>query len=545
MVTDNLINDTKKGAKRKGHFARYRQIVMVLVKYRLEEVLRYVGLENYFRFLWLLRGNTWRKILYPWHKMFYTEPERIRMAIEELGTSFVKLGQILSTRADLLPQAYTEELSKLQSSLKPLPVEVIKKVISDELGHSTDEVFTTFDPDPVGVASIGQVYSCTLDDGVEVVVKVQKPGVRELIDEDMYILDRAAVSATKHWKGAEQYDLVGIVQEMADTIKTETDYINEGHSAEYFAKFFQEDRTIHIPKIFWESTTARVITMERIRGIGILDVEALDKAGFDRKELAERSVNLWLKMVFEGEAFHADPHPGNLFVEPDGRLGLVDFGMACTVDDEVRWHLANALRAILDRNVDMLIDAFIELGAVSLRHEGSRARLRKDLKYILNHQPVIYSQKRSEIVSSSLAQLFTLLRSNHIQLPSNTFLLLKTIIMAQSLGKGLDPDFDIAPMLESSVKRIIKKRYSVAAALRRLPSAAAELTTLAVGLPQRLDRLLKTVERGEIQVRANVSGMERNTHHLERLVNRTVIVVIVAALVLGLSLFFVGFQLGH
>jgi ubiquinone biosynthesis protein len=533
-----LFDDTEKEPKHKGHFARYRQIAMVLAKYRLEEVLRYVGLQKYLAFSLVLSGN-------PFRKMAYTKPERMRMAIEELGTSFVKLGQILSTRADLLPPAYTQELSKLQSSLKPLPVEVMKKVISDELGRSTDEVFISFDPNPIGVASIGQVYSCTQVDGIEVVVKVQKPGVPELVEEDMYILGRAAVSATKHWKGAQQYDLVGIVQEIADTIKTETDYIREGHNAEYFAQFFQEDRSIHIPKILWESTTVRVITMERILGIGILDVQSLDKAGFDRKELAKRSVSLWLKMVFEGEVFHADPHPGNLFVEPDGRLGLVDYGMVCMVDDEVRWRLANALKAILDRDVDLLIDALIELGAVSLRLEGSRARLRKDMKYVMSHYPTIHLQKRSESVSSNLGQLFSLLRRNHIQLPSNTFLLLKTIIMAQSLGRGLDPDFDIAPMLESSVIQIIKKRYSITAALRRLPSATAELASLAGGLPQRLDRMMKTVERGEIQVRADVSGVEQHIHHLKRLVNRTVICIIGASVILGLALFFVGSRLGH
>jgi ubiquinone biosynthesis protein len=285
--------------------------------------------------------------------------------------------------------------------------------------------------------------------------------------------------------------------------------------------------------------------MERIRGIGILDVQSLDKAGFDRKELAKRSVSLWLKMVFEGDAFHADPHPGNLFVEPDGRLGLVDFGMVCPIDDEVRWRLASALKAILDRNADMLIDALIELGAVSLRLEGSRARLRKDMKYVMSHYPTIHLQKRSESVSSNLGQLFSLLRRNHIQLPSNTFLLLKTIIMAQSLGRGLDPDFDITPMLESSVIRIIKKRYSITAALRRLPAATAQLASLAGGLPERLDRMMKTVERGEIQVRADVSGIEQHIHHLERLVNRAAIVIIVAALILGLALFFVGLRMGH
>jgi ubiquinone biosynthesis protein len=278
--------------------------------------------------------------------------------------------------------------------------------------------------------------------------------------------------------------------------------------------------------------------MERIPGIGILDVQALDKAGFDRKELAKRAVSLWLKMIFEGEAFHADPHPGNLFVESDGRLGLVDFGMVYTVDDEVRWRLATAVKAILDRNADTLIDALIELGAVRLRNEVSRSSLRKDLKSIMGHLPRTNLRKSSENVSSTLEQLLSVLRTNQIQLPSNTFMILKTIIMAQGLGRGLDPDFDILPMLESSVQELIKKKYSVKAALRRLPSAGAELVSLVGGLPQRLDRMMKTAERGEIQLRIDASGIEQHIHHLERLVNRVVIVIILAALVLGLALFF-------
>ena len=533
----NQKNDTREAPKPRGHFARYRQIAMVLAKYRLEDVLSYVGLQRLLAFRWLLRGN-------PFRKLPYTKAERTRMAIEELGTSFIKLGQILSTRADLLSPEYTKELSKLQNSLKPLPVEVMKKVISDELGRPADEVFSSFSPVPIGVASIGQVYACARA-GTEVVVKVQKPGVPELVEEDMHILARAAVSATKHWQGAGQYDLVGIVQEIADTIKTETDYIHEGHGAEYFRRFFEKDPTIHIPRIFWDSTTTRVLTMERIRGIGILYVQSLDKAGFDRQELAKRAVNLWIKMVFEAEEFHADPHPGNLFVEPDGRLGLVDFGMVCMVDEEVRWHLTNALKAILDRNVDLLIDALIELGAVNLRQEGSRARLRKDLKYVMGHYPAIHLQKRSESVSTSLEQLFSVLRTNHVQLPSNTFLLLKTIVMAQSLGRGLDPHFDILPILQSSVIRMYKKKYSVVTALRKVPSAAAEMASLAGGFPQRVDRLFKTVERGELRVSADVSGVERHIDHLERIVNRTTLVILAAAIILGLALFFVGLRLGH
>jgi ubiquinone biosynthesis protein len=534
----NLINDTKREPRKKWHFKRYRQIAMVLARYRLEEVLRYVGLQKYLSLRWLLRGN-------PWRKMVYTKPQRMRLAIEELGTFFVKLGQILSTRSDLLPPAYTKELSKLQSSLKPLPVEVMKGVIVQELGRSIEEVFHDFDANPVGVASIGQVYACKTADDSDVVVKIQKPGVPEQIEEDMYILGRSAAAATKHWKGAQQYDLVGIAQEISDTIATEIDYIQEGHNAEFFADFFQKDRNVHVPRIVWDSTTSRVLTMERIRGIGILNLQALDKAGFDRKELAKRSVGLWLKMVFECEAFHADPHPGNLFVEPDGRLGLIDFGMIVMIDDEVRWNLANALKAIVDRNPDVLIDALIELGAINLREETCRACLRKDIKYVMVHHPTIHLQKPSDSINSSLEQLFTLLRRNNIQLPSNSFHMLKTIVMAQSLGRGLDPQFDILPMLEASVKGIISKKYSISSAIGRLPSAAAELVSLAGGLPQRLNRLMKSVERGEIRIKTDVSGVEKHIHHLELLVNRALIGIIAAALILGLALFFVGSRLGR
>ena len=287
------------------------------------------------------------------------------MALEELGTTFIKVGQILSTRTDMLPSEFTLELSKLQNSLTPLPLEVIEKVIKDELGHPIGEVFSSFDPGPLGVASIGQAHAATLQDGTEVVVKIRKPGVVEQVTEDLDILRQLAENTTKRPDYSYQYNLTGLIEEIADTILAELDYIREGHSAEHFARFFQSDSSIHIPKIIWQYTTPRVIVLERIRGIGILDLTALDKAGFDRKELAKRSVNIWLKMVFEDAVFHADPHPGNLFVEADGRLGLIDFGMIGLVDDEVRDHLASAVRAILDRDADTLVDSIIDLGAVA------------------------------------------------------------------------------------------------------------------------------------------------------------------------------------
>jgi ubiquinone biosynthesis protein len=196
----------KSEQKPQNHFARYRQIATVLTRYHLEEVLEYVGMRKFIPVFWMLRGN-------PWREMNYSRPERIRMALEELGTTFVKIGQILSTRSDLLPLAYIQELSKLQNGLTPLDSEVMKNEVSNELGVSADKVFCEYDSSPIGVASIGQVYSCNLPDGTEVAVKVRKPHVPEMVAEDMDILKRAAISATRNWKGARQYDLVGIAQE--------------------------------------------------------------------------------------------------------------------------------------------------------------------------------------------------------------------------------------------------------------------------------------------------------------------------------------------
>jgi ubiquinone biosynthesis protein len=531
-----LFNEGKEEPKPRGHFRRYRQIAMVLAKYRLEEVLKYVGLERYLIFRWLLRGN-------PWRKLPYSKPERMRMAIEELGTFFVKLGQVLSTRTDLLPLSYTKELSKLQDALQPLPVEDMKNVITGQFGRPIEELFSHFDDHSIGVASIGQVYDCTLANGTKVVVKVQKPGVPQLIEEDMYILRRAAAAATKSWKGSEQYDLVGVAQELSDTIKMETEYIQEAHNAEYFTRFFQKDRSVHVPKIIWEYTTDKVLTMERIEGIRILDIESLQKAGFDLKDLAVRCVNLWLKMIFEGEIYHADPHPGNLFVEKDGRLALIDSGMVGFIDDEVRWNLVNMLKGIFDSDADLLIDSLIELGAVNLRDHECRTCLRKDIKYYMVHYPMTHLMRPSEGVNFGLEQLFTLLRRNHIQIPSTTFQMLKTVVMAQSLGTALDPDFDMFPLLEGYLKHIVHKRYSIFAAIRKLPSDTAQMASLAGGLPQRLNRLMKSVERGDLRVSADVGGVEKHVHHLEGLVNRAVIGIIVMAVILGLALVFVGLKL--
>jgi ubiquinone biosynthesis protein len=521
------------GRKRERHFARYREIAMVLVRHRLGELIRTLELERYLPFHWVPPGT-------PFRKETSSRSERTRMALEELGTTFIKVGQILSTRTDILPSDYTQELTKLQNSLQPLPVELMKQTISEELHRPVEEIFAHFDPKALGVASIGQAHAATLHDGTEVVVKVQKPDVMEQVTVDLEILRQVAANAAKRTEYAQQYDLVRIVEEIAETMLDEMNYMREGRSAEHFAQFFQNEPSIHIPKVYWEYTTSRVITLERIRGTGILDIPALKKAGIDLNALAGRCMDIWLKMVFEDEIFHADPHPGNVFVEADGRLGLIDFGMTGFVDDEVRDHLASAIKAIADRDVDLLVDSLMDMGAVS--RAGSRDNLRTDLKHLLGHYPLSMANLRP---ASNFGELLNVVRRNYILLPDNTFLLMKTMAMAQSLGRGLDVNHDFFEQLTPHVEKIFKERYSFSAVVKRIPSALSDLAMLGVGLPKRLFRITRAMERGELNIRTDVSGLERHLEHLERLVNRVVIGMIAAAIILGAAIIFLGLHLGR
>jgi ubiquinone biosynthesis protein len=502
----------------------------VLIKYRLAELIRRLGLERFLPFHWIPPGN-------PWHKEEYTTSQRTRMAMEELGTTFVKVGQILSTRNDVLSPDFTAELSKLQSSLTPLPLETIQKIVSDELGRPINEVFRTFDAIPLGVASIGQAHGAVLQDGTEVVVKVRKPGVAEQVKEDLEILRQMAENAVERSEYTYQYDLRALVEEISDTITTELDYIREGHSAEHFARFFKYDPKIHIPKILWQYTTPRMILMERIRGIGILDITSLDKAGFDHKDLAQRVVDIWLKMIFEGELFHADPHPGNLFVEADGRLGLVDFGMVGTVDEEIRDQMTSAIKAILVRDIDSLMDSIVEMGAIT--PVNSREKLRADMKHVMGHYPQITEFH----LKANLGELFTVVRRNGVRLPANTFLLLKTMSMAQSLGKGLVPDYDFFQQLQPHVEGVFKKSYSLGATFRRLPAAVSDMAFLGAGLPKRLLRIVKNIERGDLHMRTDVMGLERHMEHLEKIIRFMVFGILGSAVILALAMLFLAFRI--
>lgn len=506
------------------HLARYRQIARVLARHGLGFVVGAVGLE---RFLPLHQG--W--LGHPPRPEPYSRPVRLRMALEELGATFIKLGQILSTRADLLPIEYQVELSKLQDAAPPVPTQVIQQTIVNEFGRPIEELFASFDPVPLAAGSIGQVHAATMLDGTEVVIKVRRPGVVREIENDLEILQNLASAAARRSQLAEQYDIVGLSQEFAQTLRAELDYIREGRSAEHFAANFVEERGVHIPQVFWETTTSRVLTLERIRGVKIVDINALDNMGIDRRDLARRAANIILKMIFEDGFFHADPHPGNFFIEPSGRIGLIDFGMTGTVDNRTQEQLVELLLGVTSQDADRLVDTFLELGVA--RRRIDRKPLRQDLEVLVSRY---YGQELGDLdITALLTDSLDVIRRNRLQLPANLALLVKTMLMNEGLGAQLDPRFNMAKVLAPYARRLIIRQYLPTTWLDRAGQAALDLARLGVDLPQQLRRIILELEQGGLEVGVRPEGLEPMLRRLERMTNRITLGIIAAAFINGLA----------
>lgn len=460
-----------------------------------------------------------------------SRPVHLRLALEELGTTFIKLGQILSTRADLLPPEYLAELTKLQDSAPPVPFEAIQHVLVSELGQPIETVFCEFDPKPLAAASIGQAHAAVLPDGTEVVVKIRRPGVVEQVNEDLEILKELAATASRHLEFADRYDLAGLVEEFSQTLRSELDYIREAHSAERFAANFANDPGIHVPRVFWEATTARVLTLERIRGIKINDLEGLDQQRTDRRWLANYASSVVLKMVCDDGFFHADPHPGNFFIEPNGTIGLIDFGMVGVLDKRTQELLADLLIAINHVDADRLVDVFLDLGVTQKRID--RALVRRDIERLLT---AYWGLPLCELkVAALLNDVYVVMRRHQLHLPANLALLLKTVIMIEGVGVNLDPDFHLTQSLTPYTERLVMRRHSPSRWFQDLGRASLDLAKLGVDMPRHFRRIVNAAEDGNLQIGMRPEGFDPVINRLERIANRIVLGVIAAAFINGLA----------
>lgn len=460
----------------------------------------------------------------------YSQPEHVRLALEQLGATFIKLGQILSTRADLLGPEYRAELAKLQDAAPPVARETISEAVAMELGRPIGELFAGFELAPLGAASIGQAHAATLHDGTEVVVKVRRPGVVEQVEQDLEILGNLAARASRHWDAAADYDVVGLAQEFAATLRAELDYLREARNAERFAANFAGDQDVHIPHVFWETTTSRILTLERISGTNVSDREGLDAAGIDRRRLAERATHVVAQMVFEDGFFHADPHPGNFFIETGGTIGIIDFGMVGEVDERLRQKLGVLLLGIARQDADRIAEAVLSLDSAS--RVSDRAGLREELARLLDRyagRPV------GELpVGVLITEVLGIVRHHHLQLPPELALLLKAVVMNEGMAVQLDPEFRFGEVLAPYAERFMARELSPAAVARRLGQAGLEAAQLGLELPEQLRRLLAVVSSDGLQVRLHPDDHELITARLGRSDNRLVAGMLTAALIRGL-----------
>ena len=506
-----------------GQRDRYREIAEVLSRHGLGFMLGNLGMERLVPFHRGMLGHERRPEP-------YTRPEHVRLALEQLGAMWVKLGQILSTRADLLAPEYQMELARLQDAAPPADPQAIRDALAHELCRTPEEAFAAFDPQPLATGSIGQTHAARLHDGTEVVVMGRRPGVVEQVARDLEILQSLAARAARRWEPAADYDLVGVADEFARTLRAELDYLREGRNAERFAADFVGNPDVHIPDVHWETTTSRVLTLERISGIKVDDVGALDATGVDRAALAERATHVTARMVFEHGFFHADPHPGNFFIEPDGRIGIIDFGMVGEIGERLQDRLGTLLVALARADPDRLSAAIRELSTA--RGAVDRRRLRDDLARLVERYE---GRAVGELQLGALAEeALAIVRRHRLQLPPELALLVKMVVMNEGMAARLDPDFRLGDVLAPYARRLAAQRLTPAALARRLGDAGVSAAQLAVDLPEQLPRLLAALEDG-VPLHLRADELEPLVARAERLGNRLVAGMIAAALIDGLA----------
>jgi ubiquinone biosynthesis protein len=453
------------------------------------------------------------------------------LALEELGPTFIKLGQILSTRPDMLPPAFVLELSKLQDMVPPVPWESIREVLVQEFGRDPEQVFLEIDHQPMAAASLAQVHAATLPDGLDVVVKVQKPGIYTVIDTDLEILAILAARAqTTRW--GQIYDFVTMVNDFSFLLRSELDYRREGRNADRFRENFTGEPYLYIPRVYWAVSTQRVIVLERIRGIKIDDIEALDAAGYNRHQIAVNSARIIIKEVLEDGFFHADPHPGNFYVLPGEVIGAMDFGMVGYLKAQARINLIRLYMVSVSLDADGIVDQFIRMGATGA--EVDRAGLSRDLGRLLNkyYTLALKDIRAREVIEEIMPIAF----QYHIRLPDDLWLLGKTLMMMEGVGLRLDPDFNIFEVAQPFVRRLVWHTVQPGPRWERaILFGGASWAELIGHLPGAGNRLLERLERNE-PLKVSFEGADPALHHLDRLFARLSLSVLAGAVILGLAL---------
>ncbi len=506
---------------------RYRKILAVLFTYGFGDLVDRLRIDQYIEIglQVVSRGR-------PERVERLTRAERVRLIFEELGPTFVKLGQILSTRPDLIPPDFIQELARLQDNVPPFPFEAAGKIIQKEFDRELHALFSEFDETPIASASIGQVHRAVLASGEEVAVKVQRPGIREIIEVDLEIMLHLATLMEHNIEEIALHRPVRIVEEFAGTLEREIDYALEASSMERVAREFMGDSTVYIPRVFHDATSRRVLTMEYVRGTKVSEKEKLLALGMDLSLITARGAEFVLKQVFRNGFFHADLHPGNMLVLPGSVLCFLDFGMVGMVDRETADLFIEFMDSVVKEDAEKAAALLLEL--TEYETPPDERRLRTDLYNFMSRH--LYKTLKNISVGKLLEDVIGITFRHGLTLPADRFLMMKAFATVEGVALSLDPDFDMVAHAAPFVMRIKAARFSPSRIADDLFKVSADSMRFAKLFPREVLGITREVREGRISLGVEIKGDEKKLATYDQIGNRIAFSVVIAALIMGSAL---------
>ncbi|MCS7203057.1 MAG: AarF/ABC1/UbiB kinase family protein [Thermodesulfovibrio sp.] len=506
---------------------RLQEILNIFLKYGFGQLIDQIHLS---KFIPLKRRL---KVFGRWEVPTFSSQERLRMAFEEVGCTFIKLGQLLSSRPDIVGHQYAKEFKKLQDNVPSFSVEIVYKTVESELGKPVDEIFAYFNPEPIGSASIAQVHEAALKNNKKVIVKIRRPGIKDQILLDISIMQSLAKLIEKYVPESRIIDPTGVVEEFSKAILKELDFRREARNAMIFRKNFENYRKIYIPQVFVELTTERILVMEKVEGIRIDDIEALKEKNFDTEELINTVIDMYFKQIFEDGFFHGDPHPGNILVLDNGKIALVDFGIVGKIDEDFREAYANVALAIINQNIEQLIKEYLKLGIISKELDIDRVKkeLKEDIEDILYP---IYSFRVEEIKISEIIEAVMKAAYKHkLRFLPELLLINKVLIMLEGLTRELSPKKSIIELIKPYALKTLSEKLYPKMYLTKTIKLIRELKEAIENVPLQLQTLLKKAVRDDITVKMYHVNLPEFLRDIDKASNKIAFSLFVSAMILS------------
>jgi len=502
---------------------RTKTIITILVKNGFDDIVSAMGIEKYIKFSVPRKSQETVKL---------SRYERIRKSIEELGPTFIKMAQILSTRPDLIPLDLADEFSKLQDSVEPMPFDQIRPRFMDEFGKDVDEIFDG-ELILIASASLGQVYKGRLKSGEEVAVKVLKPGVEEMIRSDIQIMYHIAslLEEKLHNYGIDSPKK--ILQEFEKTIKKELDYNTEALNLKRFARNFEGNGRILVPKLYEEYSCSMILTMELVDGIKVTDTNKLEEIGIDPKDVAKSGFDLLCEQIFEYRFFHADPHPGNIFALPDGRISFVDFGMMGSIAERDRRDFVDMIYYIVKEDEEKAALCVLKLAKVE-NDDLDRDAFAKDMGDVIH--TYFYGSLKDIKIKNLLNDMVALMSRHKVYFRESNYLLTKALITIEGVGKALDPDFNAAGEIKPFVMRFYKENFSLSAFFSKASELPKEVSDFLMQFPEDIKTIVEKMKSGKLKIEFQHMGLEEMEETIEKSANRLSVSVIISAILIGSAL---------